>query len=97
MLYVKILKVLYSTKSGLWWHNLFSETLQKIDVVLNPYNLCVANKVINNKQCTITWYVANLKISHVDSSVVDGVIKAIEYYFGKMTVTRGVKHKDVGI
>ena len=53
--------------------------------------------MINNKKSTITLCVGNLKISHIDSSVVDGFIKAIESYFGKMTVTRGVKHKYVGI
>ena len=24
---------------------------------LNPYDPCVASKVINGKQCTIAWYV----------------------------------------
>ena len=31
---------------------------------LNPYDRCVANKEINGKQCTIIWYVDDLKISH---------------------------------
>ena len=79
------------------WYNLFSSALRKIRFVLNPYDLCLANKVINNKQCTITWYIDNLKISHVDYSVVDGVIKVIKSYFVKMIVTRGAKHKYVGI
>jgi len=87
VLYVKILRALYGCiKSGLFWYKLFSETLRKIVFVLNPYDLRVASKVINNKQCTTTWYIDYLKIYHVDSSVVDGLIKAVESYFGKMIV-----------
>ena len=77
---------------GLLLYNLFSDTLQKIGFILNPYNICVANKSINGKQCTITWYVDNLKVPYVESSVVDSIINSIESYFGKMTVTRGSKH-----
>ena len=98
LLYIKILKALYGCiKSGLLWYNLFFKTLRKIGFVLNPRDLCVANNVINVKQYSIMWYVDNLKVSHVESSVVDEVIKTIKSYFGKMIVTRGMKHKYVGI
>ena len=70
---------------------------KKSALFLNHYDTCVANRVINNKQCTITWHVDDLKISHVDSSVVNGVIKAIKFYFGKTTVTKSAKYKYVGI
>ena len=65
---------------------------------LNPYDTCVANKTINNKQCTIVWYVDDTKISHVDSIVVTKIIKAIEEKFGDMTVIRGKNnHVFLGI
>ena len=64
---------------------------------LNPYDKCVANKIINGKQCTIAWYVDDNKISHVDSRVVTGIIKAIEKRFGKMSVTRGKVHVFLGM
>ena len=64
---------------------------------LNPYDTCVANKTINNKQCTIVWYVDDTKISHVDSIVVTKIIKAIEEKFGDMTVTRGKSHVSLGM
>ena len=53
--------------------------------------------VIDGKQCTICWYVDDTKISHVDSKIVDQVIKKIEESFGKMTVTRGKTHNFVGM
>ena len=46
-----------------------------MDFELNPYDLCIANKIVNGKQCTIIWYVDDNKISHVDPAVVDGIIK----------------------
>ena len=42
--------------------------------VLNPYDVCVANKEINGSQCTVIWHVDELKISHRDPKVVDLVL-----------------------
>ena len=64
---------------------------------LNPYDECVANKMINDKQCTIAWHVDDNKISHVDKNMVLKVIKCIEAKFGKMTVTRGDNHVFLGM
>ena len=84
-------------KSALLWYELFTNTLKGKGFVLNPYDLCVANKFINGKQCTITWYVDDTKISHVDSKVVTSSIEKIEAKFGKMAVTRGDKHVLLGM
>jgi hypothetical protein len=64
---------------------------------LNPYDLCVANSQIKGKQCTITWYVDDNKISHVDAMVVTGIMEKIEVKFGKMTVTKGKHHVFLGM
>jgi hypothetical protein len=52
---------------------------------------------INEKQCTIAWYVDNTKISHVDPEVVTTMINKLEAHFGKMTVTRGTEHTFLGM
>ena len=81
---MRIVNVLYGCiKSSLLWYNLFSETLYKIDFIINPYDICIANTKINGKQCKITWYVDNLKVLHVELSAVESVIKAIESYLGR--------------
>ena len=98
LLYVELLKALYRCiKSALLWYNLFTSTLEKMGFVLNPYDLCVANKTINGKQCTICWYVDDLKISHQQRSVVSDIINSIEAKYGKMVVTHGNKHNYVGM
>ena len=64
---------------------------------LNDYDKCVANKIINGKQCTIVFYVDDNKISHADPEVVTSVIKDISKHFGKLTVSRGNKHDYLGM
>ena len=61
------------------------------------YDPCVAEKMIDGKQCTTRWYVDNTKISRADHKVVTNVIDSLENTFGKMTVNRGKKHTFLGI
>jgi hypothetical protein len=64
-------KALYwCIKSALLWYNLYRELLEDLGFVVNPYNECVANATINGSTCSICWYVDDIKISHVDPSVV---------------------------
>jgi hypothetical protein len=50
VLYLQLLKALYGcVKSALLWYELFTGTLQKLGFVLNDYDPCVANMVINEK------------------------------------------------
>ena len=37
---------------------------------LNPYDPCVANKIVHGKQLTIAWHVDDLKVSHKKYQVV---------------------------
>lgn len=98
VLYLRLIKALYGCiKSALLWYELFVTTLQKVGFELNPYDACVANKMIEGKQCTIAWYVDDNKISHMSPAVVTKIIKYIESKFGKLTVTRGQEHVFLGM
>jgi hypothetical protein len=58
VLYLRILKALYGCiESALLWYKTYTNVLKGIDFVLNQADPCVANKDIDGKQCTITWYV----------------------------------------
>ena len=97
-LYLRLAKALYGcVRSALLWYQLFSSTLQQMGFELNPYDPCVANATIRDKQCTIVWYVDDNKISHQDPNVVTDVIQRIEQHFGKMSVTRGDEHDFLGM
>jgi len=98
VLYVQLLKALYGCiKSALLWYMLFTSVLKDMGFVLNPVDPCVANKDINEKQCTICWYVDDNKVSHVEYDVVTEVLESIEKKFGKMSITRGKKHSFIGM
>ena len=100
-IYCKLNVALYGTLKGavLFWKKL-SSYLKDQGFVVNPYDWCVANKEINGKQCTIVWHVDDLKISHVDSKVVDEVLSSLKEEFGKvgeLTVKRGKVHDYLGM
>jgi hypothetical protein len=68
VLYLQLKKALYGcVRSALLWYELFAGTLKKMGFELNPYDPCIANKVIEGAQCTIAWYVDDTKISHIKS------------------------------
>jgi hypothetical protein len=101
VIYVKLLKALYGTLQAalLFWKEL-TALLKEWGFVLNPYDECVANKMINGKQCTILWHVDDLKISHVDSNVVSHIIDQLNEKYGKdapLSVTRGKVHEYLGM
>jgi len=59
---------------------------------VNPYDWCVANKMINGKQCAVIWHVDDIKLSHVDKNVVTQVLDLLSGEFVKeapLTITRG--------
>ena len=50
VLYMKVLRAIYGClESAMSWYNLYVTTLKGMDFELNPYDLCVANKIINGK------------------------------------------------
>ncbi len=80
----------------LFWKNLSSYLVDELGFTLNKYDKCVANKVINGKQCTIIWHVDDLKMSHVSPQV----IEQLSEKHGKeapLTVTRGRAHEHLGM
>jgi Reverse transcriptase (RNA-dependent DNA polymerase) len=84
VLYVRLKKALYGTLQAalLFWKELCG-TLVKWGFEINPYDPCVANKVIDGSQCTIIWHVDDLKISHVSDKVVKIILDMLDKQYGK--------------
>ena len=55
---------------------------------LNPYDLCVANKMIGGKQMTVYWNVEDLHLSHVEAKEVTSFMEQIEGIYGDLRITR---------
>ena len=71
---------------------LLTETLIKEGLKLTSCASCVANKMVDDKQCTIVHHVHDTKISHVNPLVVVNVLSLLESNFGKMKIVRGKQH-----
>jgi hypothetical protein len=99
--YIELLKALYGTlRAVLLFWKLLSSKLVSWEFVINPYDWCVANKMINGKKCTILWHVDDLKICHIDAKVNSHIIDLIDDEFGKeapLTITRGDIHDYLGM
>jgi hypothetical protein len=101
VMYVELLKALYGTVHvvRLFWEKLTAK-LKQWGFTPNPYDPCVMNKVVEGKQLTVAWHVDDLKISHVQSTVVDQFIDDMEREFGKeapLNKSRGKVHDYLGM
>ena len=91
-LYVRVQRAIYGLlKSVLLFYLKLVEDLERYGFELNPYDPCVANKMINGEQMTVVWHGDNLKVSHKDPFQ---VTKFAAYYlssiYGKeLTVKQG--------
>ena len=63
VIYVQLTKAMYGCIKAacLFWENL-STQLKSMGFTINDYDMCVTNKMIDGKQCTICWHVYNLKM-----------------------------------
>ena len=67
VLYVRLQNSFYGClKSALLFYDDLVGDLEAYRFRINPYDPCVANKMIGGKQLTVCWHVYNLKISCVD-------------------------------
>ena len=88
ILYVKMQKALYGLlRNALLFYNKLVADLESNGFVLNPYDLCVANKVVNRKQMTVCWHVDDLKVSHSNPAQV-----TISWRIAKRKVWSGQGH-----
>eukprot|EP00975_Prorocentrum_lima_P064990 12900728-Prorocentrum_lima.AAC.1 len=55
----------------------------------NPYDICVFNKVIKGKQCTLTIHVDDVKISSQNRDAVDEVIEGLKSKYKKVNISEG--------
>ena len=98
VLYIKLCKALYGClKSALLFYKKLWGDLRDNGFVMNSYDPCVCNKVVNGTQMTITWHVDDLKISHASNDSISEVIRWLETIYGKLDASRGDKHQYLGM
>jgi hypothetical protein len=67
---------LYGTMvASLLYYRKFVKSLTDIDFMINPYDPCVANKMIDGEQMTICFHVDACKLNHRKTKVMDSMIE----------------------
>ena len=89
-------------QASLMFYKKLQKDLKEIGFKVNPYNPCVANRIIGGKRHTITWHVDNLKSSHEDAKVNDKFHKWLDMKYGddklgRVRATRGKIHNYLGM
>ena len=91
ILYVRLNKALYGMlQAALLFYKRLRRWLEDSGFKVNPYDPCVANKIIDGSQITIYWHVDDLKVSHIDKDVVTSFAVVMGKEFGSgTTIKRG--------
>jgi len=96
VLYLQVLKALYGMlQAALLWYKKFRSDLESIGYIFNPYDPCVANKMIDGKQHTIRFHGDDLMASHVSKTINDKFLEWLNKmygHYGEVKSTRGDFH-----
>ena len=85
-------------RSALLFYRKLVANLESDGFVLNPYDLCVANKAVNGKQMTVCWHVDDLKVSHCDPNQVTIFGEWLSKKYGLAVAThQGKVHNYLGM
>ena len=81
VIYILVLRSIYwCIESELQWYTIYTVILQKKGFVINTYDRCVVNKIIEEKKCTIVWYVDDNNASHMNPKVIDDIISDLKVH-----------------
>ena len=101
VLYVQVIRALYGMLvAALLWYKQFKGDLESIGFKFNPYDPCVANRIVKGKQQTVRFHVDDLKSSHMDKRVNDKFLIWLNDMYGhhgEVKATRGKIHDYLGM
>lgn len=98
VLYVRMHKALYGMlRSALLFYRKLVKDLKGDGFQINPYDPCVANRMVNGKQQTVIWHVDDLKASHVDPGVNTAFGQWLKVKYGDCKEHRGKHHEYLGM
>ena len=85
-------------RAALLFYNILRSDLENMGFEVNPYDPCVANKMVNGHQMTVCWHVDDIKVSHKDKDSVTALtLKLASLYGPKTTISRGKIHEYLGM
>ena len=103
VLYVRMIKALYGMLvSSMLFYQKFRKDIETIGFKINPYDRCVANRIVNGKQHTVSWHVDDVKSSHINPKVNNEFYNWCEKLYGSnlnghVKIERGKRHDYLGM
>jgi hypothetical protein len=99
ILYLCLQKALYDMmKSVLLFYRKLIKELKEMGFEINPYDPCVANKIVNETQMTVRWHIDDLMISHVSQCKILKFVRRIEDIYGdNLAENVGTTHNYLGM
>jgi hypothetical protein len=97
--YLQLQKALYGMmKSVLLFYRKLVSELKEMGFEINPFDPCVANKMVNGTQMTIRWHADDLMMSHVSRDEIMKIVQEIKNIYGKnLTENIGKVHDYLGM
>ncbi len=98
VLYLHLQEALYGMmKSALLFYRKLVAELHNMGFEINPYNPCIANKMVNSTQMTVRWHVDDLMISHTSQDNIRAFVKKIkDVYSENLAEKVGTVHDYLG-
>ncbi len=99
VLYLRLKKALYGMmKSTLLFYKKLVSELIGMGFIINPYDPCIANKMVNENQMTLRWHVDDLMISHRNISNINAFLASLKDIYGNdLAESTGKKHDYLGM
>ena len=64
-------------RAALLFYKRLRSDLENMGFKINPYDPCVANKIVNGHQMTICWHVDDLKVSQKDKDAMKALAEKL--------------------
>jgi hypothetical protein len=85
-------------KSALLFYRKLFKELKEMGFEINPYDPCMAKKLVDRKQMTVRWHIDNLMISHVNQVKILKFVKCIKDIHGdNLAENLGMTHNYLGM
>ena len=101
VIYVLCDKAIYGTmNAALLAYKKLAKLFKSWGMTMNPYDPCVWNKIVKEKQLTILFHIDDILLSHMCANITTLYINKLQKEYGKMdalTVTRGKVHEYLGM
>ena len=103
VIFVEMKKALYGMMmSSLLFYKDFRKNLESIGFIVNPYDICIANRNVYGHQQTVTWHVDDVKVSHINPRANDEFCNWCQGLYGgtkegKVKIIDGKVHDYLGM